>query len=88
MIKFYFLDNSYYLCNINFFISMDTGKDINRIKVMLAEKKRTSKWLAEQLRKDPATISKWCTNAAQPTLDVLLEIADLLEVKYTELVRR
>lgn len=67
---------------------MDTGKDINRIKVMLAEKKRTSKWLAEQLRKDPATISKWCTNAAQPTLDVLLEIADLLEVKYTELVRR
>jgi len=88
LIKFYFLDNSYYLCNINFFISMDTGKDINRIKVMLAEKKRTSKWLAEQLRKDPATISKWCTNAAQPTLDVLLEIADLLEVKYTELVRR
>lgn len=67
---------------------MDTGKDINRIKVMLAEKKRTSKWLAEQLRKDPATISKWCTNAAQPTLDVLLEIADLLEVEYTELVRR
>lgn len=88
MIKFYFLDNSYYLCNIKFFISMDTGKDINRIKVMLAEKKRTSKWLAEQLRKDPATISKWCTNAAQPTLDVLLEIADLLEVEYTELVRR
>ena len=67
---------------------MEETKDLNRIKVMLAEKKRTSKWLAEQLGKDPATISKWCTNAAQPTLDVLLEIADLLEVDYTELVRR
>ena len=54
---------------------------------MLVEKKRTSKWLAEQLGKDPATISKWCTNAAQPTLDVLLRIADLLKVHYTELVR-
>ncbi|MBR1556880.1 MAG: helix-turn-helix transcriptional regulator [Prevotella sp.] len=66
---------------------MDTGKDLNRIKVMLAEKKRTSKWLAEQLGKDPATVSKWCTNASQPTLDILLAIADLLEVDYTELVR-
>lgn len=66
---------------------MDTGKDLNRIKVMLAEKKRTSKWLAGQLGKDPATVSKWCTNASQPTLDVLLTIADLLEVDYTELVR-
>ena len=66
---------------------MEDAKDLNRIKVMLVEKKRTSKWLAEQLGKDPATISKWCTNAAQPTLDVLLRIADLLEVHYTELVR-
>lgn len=66
---------------------MEDVKDLNRIKVMLVDKKRTSKWLAEQLGKDPATISKWCTNAAQPTLDVLLRIADLLEVHYTELVR-
>ena len=55
---------------------------------MLAEKKRTSKWLAEQIGKDPATVSKWCTNASQPTLDLLLKIADLLEVEYTELIRR
>ena len=41
-------------------------KDINRIKVVLVEKKRTSKWLSEQLGKDPATISKWCTNTSQP----------------------
>lgn len=61
---------------------------INRLKVMLVEKERTSKWLAEQLGKDPATVSKWCTNASQPTLDILLRIADLLEVDYTELVRR
>lgn len=67
---------------------MEKGNDLNRIKVMLAEKKRTSKWLAEQIGKDPATVSKWCTNASQPTLDLLLKIADLLEVEYTELIRR
>ena len=44
-------------------------KDLNRLKVVLAEKKRTNKWLAEQLGKDPATISKWCTNNAQPSVD-------------------
>ena len=66
---------------------IEETKDLNRIKVMLVEKKRTSKWLAEQLGKDPATVSKWCTNTSQPTLDVLLTIADLLEVDYTELVR-
>ena len=46
-------------------------KDINRIKVVLVEKKRTSKWLSEQLGKDPATISKWCTNTSQPDLVTL-----------------
>ena len=66
---------------------MAETKDINRIKVMLAEKKRTNKWLAEQLGKDPATVSKWCTNASQPTIETLLKIAELLGVNYTELVR-
>ena len=61
--------------------------DLNRIKVMLGEKKRSNKWLAEQLGKDPATVSKWCTNISQPTLETLLKIAELLEVNYTELVR-
>lgn len=64
------------------------NKDLNRIKVMLAEKKRTSKWLAEQLGKNPATISRWCTNVSQPDLDMLIKIADILEIDYTELVRR
>ena len=63
------------------------GKDINRIKVMLVEKKRTNTWLAEQLGKDPATVSKWCTNTIQPSLDTLLRIAELLDVQIQELVR-
>ena len=63
------------------------GKDINRIKVMLVEKKRTNKWLAEQLGKDPATVSKWCTNTIQPSLDTLLRIAELPDVQIQELVR-
>ena len=64
------------------------NKDLNRIKVMLAEKKKTSKWLAEQLGKYPATVSRWCTNVSQPSLDMIIKIADLLEIDYTELVRR
>lgn len=63
------------------------NKDLNRIKVMLAEKKRTNKWLAEQLAKDPATISKWVTNASQPSLENLIEISKLLEVDIKELIR-
>ena len=54
-------------------------EDINRLKVVLVEKKKTNKWLAEQLGKAPATVSKWCTNTSQPTLETLLKIAELLE---------
>lgn len=61
--------------------------DINRLKVVLAEKKKTGKWLAEQLGKDPATISKWCTNSSQPALETLVEIATLLDVDISELIR-
>ncbi|MGP1453766.1 MAG: helix-turn-helix transcriptional regulator [Segatella oris] len=63
-------------------------KDINRLKVVLIEKKRTSKWLAEQLGVNPTTISKWCTNSSQPDLGNLLRIADLLEVDIKELFVR
>ncbi|MFZ1237361.1 MAG: helix-turn-helix transcriptional regulator [Prevotella sp.] len=65
---------------------METTKDINRLKVVLAEKKRTNKWLAEQLGKDPATVSKWCTNTTQPGLETLLNIAKVLEVDVKELL--
>ena len=61
------------------------SKDINRLKVVLAEKKRTNKWLAEQLGKDPATVSKWCTNTLQPNVETLVEIAKHLNVDIQEL---
>ena len=59
---------------------MATNKNINRIKVVLVEKKKTNKWLADQIGKDQATVSKWCTNTTQPTLETLVEIAKILEV--------
>lgn len=62
-------------------------KDINRLKVVLAEKKRTNKWLAEQLGCAPTTVSKWCTNVCQPSLETLLQIADNLEVKVQDLIK-
>ena len=65
---------------------IEEKKDINRLKVVLAEKKRTNKWLAEVLGKDPATVSKWCTKTAQPGLETLLEIAKVLEVDIKELL--
>ena len=61
-------------------------KDINRLKVVLAEKKRTNKWLAEQLGCAPTTVSKWYTNACQPTMETYIKIAKLLDVKLTQLV--
>lgn len=72
---------------INSFSCKMENKDLNRLKVVLAEKKRTNKWLAEQLDKDPATISKWCTNSAQPNLENLVEIAKCLEVTVNDLIR-
>ena len=67
---------------------MDNSKDLNRLKVVLAEKKRTNKWLAEQLGKGTATVSKWCTNTAQPSLKNMIEIAKCLNVNLDELVRK
>ena len=63
-------------------------KNINRIKVVLAEKKRTNKWLAEQLGCAPTTVSKWCTNACQPPMETYLKISKLLEVELGELVNK
>ena len=66
---------------------MENKKDLNRIKVMLAEKNKTNKWLASAIGVNAATVSKWCTNSSQPSLETLMKIADLLEVNYTELIR-
>ncbi len=54
--------------------------DINRLKLVLVEQKRTSKWLAEQLGVNPSTVSKWCTNTSQPPLETLIQIAQHLGV--------
>ena len=75
-----------YLC-IVIFEKVKMDKDINRIKVVLAEKKRTNKWLAEQLGCAPTTVSKWCTNACQPPMETFIKVAKLLEVELSELVR-
>lgn len=61
-------------------------KDLNRLKVVLVEKKRTSKWLAEELGKNVATVSKWCTNTIQPDLSTLNKIAELLNVDVKDLI--
>ena len=81
-IKIIFVDRTY---NI---LIMTANKNLNRIKVVLAEKQRTNKWLAEQLGKGQATVSKWCTNTAQPNLETLVEIARCLEVDVSELIRK
>ena len=62
------------------------NRELNRLKVVLAEKKKTNKWLAEQLGKDKTTISKWCTNTCQPDLGSLMKISKLLEVEVTDLL--
>jgi len=59
---------------------------INRIKVVLVEKQRTSKWLAEQLGKSENTISKWCSNKVQPSLETLVRIAVILDLDVRELI--
>ena len=75
------------LSRIEVIIYAMAEKNLNRIKVMLAEKGKTNKWLAEKLGRDQATISKWCTNACQPPLEALIQISQCLEVDIQELIR-
>ena len=69
-------------------ISLMEDKDFNRIKVALVEHKRTARWLSEALGKDPATVSKWCTNTTQPSLETLFKISELLQVPVLELIKK
>jgi len=81
------MNNSHYICaKVINFIDMET--DINRLKVVLAEKKRTNKWLCEQLGVNPSTVSKWCTNSSQPDLPTLIKIAAVLDVDLNDLVNK
>ena len=79
-----YLQKYHYICALHQFLAMT--KLLNRLKVVLAEKQKTNKWLAEQLGKDQTTISKWCTNSSQPGLETLRAIADCLGVDVTELL--
>lgn len=67
-------------------LAMDGIKNLNRIKAALADAGQTNKWLAEQLGKDPVTVSKWCTNTTQPDLQTLDKISDLLQIDIRELL--
>lgn len=64
---------------------MGTEK-INRIKVVLVEQGNTGKWLAEQLRKNETTVSRWCSNTSQPSLEMLVQIAQVLRVNTKDLI--
>jgi putative transcriptional regulator len=63
-----------------------SGTIKNRIKVVLAEQEKTNRWLADKIGKDETTISRWCTNRVQPTLDTLGEIAIALNVDIRDLI--
>jgi putative transcriptional regulator len=62
-------------------------KSINRVKAVLAEHDKTNKWLAKKLDKNETTISRWCTNEVQPSLETLLEISELLNIDLKELIK-
>jgi toxin-antitoxin system, antitoxin component, xre family len=65
---------------------MENPKNINRLKAVLADAGQTNKWLAEQLNRDPVTVSKWCTNTTQPDLQTLAKISALLNINIRELL--
>ena len=64
------------------------NKELNRLKVVLAERKKTGKWLAEQLGKDQTTVSKWCTNSSQPDIENLIKLAKILEVDVNDILKK
>ena len=72
--------------NINL-TTMAANKDLNRLKVILVEKKKSNLWLSKQLGCAPTTVSKWCTNSSQPPLETLLKITKLLNVDIKDLIR-
>ena len=67
---------------------MEVGKlrDINRLKIFLAEKKKTNKWLCEQLGVNPTTVSKWCTNSSQPSLEMVLKMMEVLDADINQII--
>jgi len=70
------------LCNLIDFMSK---KRYNRIKIVLAEKEKSAKWLATQVDRNKSTISRWCTNDMQPTIEMFYQIAEVLDIEVREL---
>lgn len=60
--------------------------DVNRLKILLAEKKKTNKWLSEQLGVNSTTISKWCTNSSQPSIEMVFRLMDILEADISQII--
>jgi len=77
-----------FIFTLNFNILNMMAKDLNRLKIVLVEKKRTGVWLAEQLGVSAVTVSKWCTNLHQPDLQTLDKIAELLQCEKRELITK
>ena len=73
------------MLNVNL-LNMENPKNLNRLKAVLADAGQTNKWLADQLGKDPVTVSKWCMNTSQPDLQTLAKISELLNVNIRELL--
>ena len=69
-------------------INLKDMQDVNRLKIVLVEQKRTSKWLSEALGVNPSTVSKWCTNSSQPDIETLAKISKLLGVSVEELFNK
>ena len=65
---------------------MKSNLKYNRIKIVLLEQERSSKWLAEKIEKDKSTVSRWCTNDMQPSIETLFQIAEVLKVSPKELI--
>jgi putative transcriptional regulator len=61
-------------------------KHLNRLKIVLVEQHRTNKWLSDKLNKNITTISRWCTNESQPSLETFIEIANILDIDVRELI--
>ena len=86
---------NYLLCRMNNFHYLYTQiknlkdmQDVNRLKIVLVEQKKTSKWLSEELGVNPSTVSKWCTNSSQPDIETLAKISKLLDVSVEELFNK
>ena len=69
-------------------INLKDMQDVNRLKIVLVEQKKTSKWLSEALGVNPSTVSKWCTNSSQPDIETLAKISKLLDVSVEELFNK